>query len=66
MTASQQIFKTAAPVKKRESRIWLAENRFDGKSNVGNVGVDHTELEGANNVAVARVHTSITAKTLGF
>ncbi|BBQ02333.1 hypothetical protein BSFA1_74610 (plasmid) [Burkholderia sp. SFA1] len=55
-----------APIKKWESGIGLVKERVDGKSNVGNVGVDHTEFECADDVAVACIHVSITAPTLHF
>ncbi|KXV03723.1 hypothetical protein CR51_16320 [Caballeronia megalochromosomata] len=66
VTASQELLEAPAPIRTRESRIGLVMDRFNGKSNVGNVGVDHTEFECADDVAVAGIHVSITARTLHF
>ncbi|SAK99257.1 hypothetical protein AWB76_07685 [Caballeronia temeraria] len=61
VTATQEVLKPPAPIGKRQSRIWLLQDRFNGKSYVGDIGVDHAELEGPQEVSVTGVHASITA-----
>ncbi len=45
MTAAQELFEPRAPVKKRQSRR-LLQDRFNSKSYMGDIGIDHPQLEG--------------------
>jgi hypothetical protein len=45
VTATQEVLEPPAPIRKRESRIWLPQDRCNSESYVGNIGVDRSELE---------------------
>lgn len=61
VTSTQEALKPPAPIKKRESRIGLPQDRCNSESYVGNIGVDRSELERPQEVGVTGVHVSITA-----
>jgi hypothetical protein len=61
VTATQEVLEPPAPIRKRESRIWLPQDRCNSESYVGNIGVDRLELERPQEVSVTGDHVSITA-----